>query len=134
MKMTRAARRAGLPDRSFVKTSAVHAIRGVMPTRMVRPTTIGRPVVALPVFSRGVSGLNDPVEKERDMLDALRGGLGERDVSRWLPWVLGAVVLLYIIGYVDGTVHGAVLGSTGANLGYVHEFFHHARHVAMMCH
>tara|TARA_B100000315_G_scaffold93571_1_gene86046 strand:+ start:1592 stop:1726 length:135 start_codon:yes stop_codon:yes gene_type:complete len=44
------------------------------------------------------------------------------------------VVLLYMIGYVDGTVHGAVLGSYGANLGYVHEFFHHARHVAMMCH
>ena len=43
-------------------------------------------------------------------------------------------MLLYMIGYVDGTAHGAVLGSTGANLGYVHEFFHHARHVAMMCH
>ena len=68
------------------------------------------------------------------MVEILRGALGERDISRWLPWVLGATVLLYMIGYVDGTVHGAVLGSTGANLGYVHEFFHHARHVAMMCH
>ena len=60
--------------------------------------------------------------------------VGERGISRWLPWILGAVVLLYMVGYVDGTVHGAALGAAGAKLAYVHEVFHHARHVALMCH
>jgi hypothetical protein len=45
---------------------------------------------------------------------------------------LGAVVL-YFAGYVDSSVHGAAIGSP-AVLGAVHEFFHHARHVAFMCH
>ncbi len=68
------------------------------------------------------------------MVEAVRGVLGEREISKWMPWVLGAVVLLYMVGYVDGGVHGAVLGGAGAKLGYVHEFFHHARHVVLMCH
>ena len=64
----------------------------------------------------------------------LAGAIGNRDTTRWLPWVLGAVALLYMVGYIDGAVHAAALGSTGAAMGYVHEFFHHARHVALMCH
>jgi hypothetical protein len=45
---------------------------------------------------------------------------------------MGAVVL-YAAGYVDSSVHAAAIGSP-AVLGTVHEFFHHARHVAFMCH
>ena len=58
----------------------------------------------------------------------------DRDISGWMPWILGAAVLLYMVGYVDGSVHGSVLGTAGMKLNYVHEFFHHARHVALMCH
>ena len=68
------------------------------------------------------------------MAAMLQGAVGQRDVGKWIPWTLGAVLLLYIVGYTDGAIHGAVLGSAGAKLGYVHEFFHHARHVAFMCH
>ncbi len=68
------------------------------------------------------------------MAAMMAGAIGSRDNTRWLPWILGAVALLYMVGYVDGAVHAAALGSTGASLGYVHEFFHHARHVALMCH
>ena len=68
------------------------------------------------------------------MTTIFAGDVGQQGISRWLPWILAAAVLLYFVGYVDGSVHGAVLGATGAKLGYVHEFFHHARHVAMMCH
>ena len=64
----------------------------------------------------------------------ISGAIGRKDNTRWLPWVFGAVALLYMVGYVDGAVHAAALGSTGASMGYVHEFFHHARHVALMCH
>ena len=53
----------------------------------------------------------------------------------WTWAVLGLVLLLYMSMYVDGSVHGsAVLGSGAANLNYVHEFFHHARHLAFACH
>ena len=68
------------------------------------------------------------------MVEALRGVLGEREVTKWMPWVLGAMVLLYFVGYVDGSVPGAALGDAGFKLGYVHEVFHHARHVVLMCH
>ena len=68
------------------------------------------------------------------MVATVSAFLGDRDISRWLPWALGAIVLLYFVGYTDGSIHGSVLGSAGAKLGYVHEFFHHARHVALMCH
>lgn len=64
----------------------------------------------------------------------IAGAIGRRGISGWVPWTLAAVVLLYLVGYVDGSVHAAALGPVGANLDYVHEFFHHARHVAMMCH
>ena len=55
-------------------------------------------------------------------------------VPRWMLWAFGALATLYIVGYVDGTVHAAILGDAGLKLDYVHEFFHHARHVALMCH
>jgi hypothetical protein len=64
----------------------------------------------------------------------LRDMVRSRETPIWLPWLLIATVLLYFVGYVDGSVHGAVLGDAGLKLNYVHEFFHHARHVAMMCH
>ena len=52
-----------------------------------------------------------------------------------VPWVGAAALLLYAVGYVDGSVHAAAfMGEKGAVLNYVHEFFHHARHVALMCH
>ncbi len=50
-------------------------------------------------------------------------------------WVGAAAIVLYAAGYVDGSVHAAaIVGDKGAALNYVHEFFHHARHVALMCH
>jgi hypothetical protein len=52
-----------------------------------------------------------------------------------IPWLIGATAILYLMGYVDGSVHGAAIaGDSGVVLNYVHEFFHHARHVALMCH
>lgn len=68
------------------------------------------------------------------MAGAITGFLAEREFSKWLGLGLAIMALLYIVGYVDGSVHAAALGTTGAKLGYVHEFFHHARHVALMCH
>ncbi len=61
-------------------------------------------------------------------------GLSKKAVGL-VPWVGGAAVLLYAMGYVDGSVHAAAfVGENGAVMNYVHEFFHHARHVALMCH
>jgi hypothetical protein len=68
------------------------------------------------------------------MAAMLRNAVSQRTSPVWLPWVLAASALLYIVGFVDGSVHGAVLGDAGLGLNYVHEFFHHARHVAFMCH
>ena len=65
------------------------------------------------------------------MVQMFQQAIGNRETSRWLPAVLVATVALYFIGYVDGTAQGAFLGS---NMAYVHEFFHHARHLALMCH
>ena len=64
------------------------------------------------------------------MLQALvRGGRG----AKLAPWLLAGSVVLYFAGSVDSSVHGAALGSP-AILGAVHEVFHHARHVVLMCH
>lgn len=68
------------------------------------------------------------------MAAIISGAIGSKNTTRWLPWVLLAVVALYFVGYVDGSVHAASFGAAGAKMGYVHEFFHHARHVALMCH
>ena len=58
-----------------------------------------------------------------------------RRVMGVVPWIAGATVLLYAMGYVDGSVHAAAfVGDSGAVMNYVHEFFHHGRHVALMCH
>ena len=67
------------------------------------------------------------------MLTILRSVFGDRSTPVWAPWLLLAAGVLYFAGYVDSSVHGAVIGSP-AILGAVHEFFHHARHVALMCH
>lgn len=67
------------------------------------------------------------------MAAMLQGMTGEGSLSRWLPWILGATLLLYFIGYVDGTVHASAIGGSTA-LAYVHEFFHHGRHLFLMCH
>lgn len=67
------------------------------------------------------------------MAAMLRGAIGSQETPIWVPWAILAAVLLYLIGYVDGSVHWAAIGSPVA-LDYVHEFFHHARHVALMCH
>ena len=65
----------------------------------------------------------------RDTGDLARKAMGV------VPWMAGAVVLLYAMGYVDGSVHAAAfVGDSGAAMDYVHEFFHHGRHVALMCH
>jgi hypothetical protein len=67
------------------------------------------------------------------MVTVLKNVFGDNVSPVWAPWfVLGAVVL-YFVGYVDSAVHGAAIGSP-AILGAVHEVFHHARHVAFMCH
>ncbi len=68
------------------------------------------------------------------MVQALRGVLGDREIGKWIPWVMLAGFLLYMIGFVDGNVHGVALGDSSMKLNFVHEFFHHARHVALMCH
>jgi hypothetical protein len=62
-------------------------------------------------------------------------GVLSRKVAGLIPWVAAAAVLLYAMGYVDGSVHASsIVGDKGMMLNYVHEFFHHARHVALMCH
>ena len=67
------------------------------------------------------------------MTTALRSILGDSSSPVWAPWLLLGAVVLYMVGYVDSGVHGAAIGSP-AILGAVHEVFHHARHVAFMCH
>lgn len=67
------------------------------------------------------------------MTAMLRSAVGSRETPVWAPWLVLGAVVLYFVGYVDGGVHGAAVGSP-AMLGAVHEFFHHARHVAFMCH
>ncbi len=67
------------------------------------------------------------------MTTALRSILGDSSNPVWAPWLLAGAVVLYFAGYVDANVHAAAIGSP-AVLGAVHEFFHHARHVAFMCH
>ena len=58
-----------------------------------------------------------------------------RKVMGAVPWIAAAIMLLYAMGYVDGSVHAAVLvGESDTVMNYVHEFFHHGRHVALMCH
>ncbi len=68
------------------------------------------------------------------MAGIIAGNIGQERLSRLAPWFLLAVVVLYFVGYVDGTVHTAAFGGSSAVLGAVHEFFHHARHIALMCH
>jgi len=67
------------------------------------------------------------------MFTVLRSVFGNRATPVWTPWLLLGAGVLYFAGYVDASVHGAAIGSP-AILGAVHEFFHHARHVALMCH
>ncbi len=68
------------------------------------------------------------------MVQVLRGALGDREIGKWIPWVILAGFLMYMVGFIDGSVHGVALGDSSMKLNFVHEFFHHARHVAMMCH
>lgn len=67
------------------------------------------------------------------MAATLQGMLGQGQVSKWLPWALGATLVLYLVGFADGTVHASAIGGS-TTMAYAHEFFHHARHVALMCH
>ena len=69
------------------------------------------------------------------MAGIFAGNIGQGSLSRLVPWFLLAVVVLYFVGFVDGSVHAVAFGSaSGGALATVHEFFHHARHVALMCH
>ncbi len=67
------------------------------------------------------------------MTAMINGATGSRGIGRLAPWVVLGAVVLYFVGYVDASVHAAAIGSP-AILGATHEFFHHARHVAFMCH
>ena len=67
------------------------------------------------------------------MAAMLQGMIGDSGLSRLAPWILGATLLLYMIGFVDGTVHASAIGGS-TTLAYVHEFFHHGRHLILMCH
>ena len=67
------------------------------------------------------------------MVTVLKSIMGDKTTSVWVPWLLLGAVVLYFVGYVDSAVHGAAIGSP-VILGAVHEVFHHARHVAFMCH
>jgi hypothetical protein len=68
------------------------------------------------------------------MAGIFTGNIGQESLSKLVPWFLLAIVVLYFVGFVDGTVHGAAFGAAGGTMGMIHEFFHHARHVALMCH
>jgi hypothetical protein len=69
------------------------------------------------------------------MVAMLRNIGGVRETPAWVPWVAGAALALYLVGFVDGTVHGqTIAGAAGLPLNYVHEFVHHARHTFFMCH
>ncbi len=68
------------------------------------------------------------------MASIFAGTIGQASLFRLLPWFFLAIVVLYFVGYVDGSVHTAAFGGSSAVLGATHEFFHHARHVALMCH
>ena len=59
--------------------------------------------------------------------------LSRTETAAWAPWMLLGAVVLYFTGYVDSGAHGAAIGAPGV-MGTVHEFFHHARHAAFMCH
>ena len=59
--------------------------------------------------------------------------LSATDTAAWVPWLVMGALALYVVGYVDGGVYAASAGAPGV-LSTVHEFFHHARHVAFMCH
>ena len=65
------------------------------------------------------------------MVQMFQQSIGAKEASRWLPAILAGTVALYFLGYVDGSAQGTFLGG---NMAYVHEFFHHARHLALMCH
>ena len=67
------------------------------------------------------------------MSAVLQGMVGQGQAIKWVPWIMGAALGLYMVGMVDGTVHASAIGGS-TTLAYVHEFFHHARHVALMCH
>ena len=55
--------------------------------------------------------------------------------GRSLPLlVVGLAMLTYLSMYADGSVPGAALGPLGGKLSYLHEFFHHARHLGFACH
>ena len=62
------------------------------------------------------------------------GNIGQESLSKLAPWFLLAFVVLYFVGFVDGTVHGVAFGGASGAMAVVHEFFHHARHIALMCH
>ena len=69
------------------------------------------------------------------MVSMLRDTIGARGTSAWLPLVATALLVLYLLAFVDGTVHGqAIAGDVGLKVNYVHEFVHHARHVFVTCH
>ena len=67
------------------------------------------------------------------MAAMISGVTGSRGIGKLAPWVVLGAVVLYFVGYVDANAHAAAIGSP-AILGATHEFFHHARHVAFMCH
>jgi hypothetical protein len=43
-------------------------------------------------------------------------------------------VAAYLSMYADGAVHAASLGFASGAFAYLHEFFHHARHLGFACH
>ncbi|NQW22106.1 MAG: CbtB-domain containing protein [SAR202 cluster bacterium] len=65
------------------------------------------------------------------MVEVIRQSVGNREISRWLPAIAVATVALYFVGFVDGAAQGSFLGT---KMAFAHEVFHHARHVALMCH
>ena len=56
------------------------------------------------------------------------------DQRRLSLFMLGLAMLMYLSMYADGSVPGAAFGDAGSKLAYVHEFFHHARHLGFACH
>ena len=59
--------------------------------------------------------------------------LSTTNTAVWAPWLVLGAMALYVVGYAGGGLDAAAIGTPGI-LATVHEFFHHARHVAFMCH
>lgn len=60
-------------------------------------------------------------------------GIASND-RRTAMLAVALAVAAYLSMYADGAVHAASLGPASGAFAYLHEFFHHARHLGFACH